>query len=67
MSDQIVVNKGGGHGDFIEKITDSAEFSRVFVGDKGIDNWQLVLYLLSQRDVTSMLRCFYGKNILSHG
>jgi len=55
---QIVVDQCAGLRHLVQKVADAAEFSCVFMVDKGIDNRQLFLYLLSQRDVTSMCKLF---------
>ena len=67
MGNQIVVDERAGLRNLVQNVTDFAEFSGMVMGDKWIDNRQLLLYLVSQRDVTSMFRCFRSKNILSHG
>lgn len=56
MSDQIIVDQRGGPWCVVQNVADSAEFSTVFVGDKWVDNQQLVMYLVSQRGVTSMFK-----------
>jgi len=58
VSGQIVVDQGCRRGHAIQKVGDSAEFSTVFMGDKRIDKRALLLYLVSQRDVTSMCKMF---------
>jgi len=39
----------------------------MFVGEKWIGNRQLLLYLVSRRDVTFVFRCFLSQGILSNG
>ena len=56
VSNQIVVDQRAGFRNLVQDVADSAEFSTVLMGDKWIDNQQLTLYLVSQRDVTSVCK-----------
>lgn len=58
MGYQILVNQAASLGELIQEVSDSAEFSSMFVVDKRVDEQHLFLYLVSQRDVTSMFKVF---------